>query len=124
VNAKAHRSRARFRIAVLLTLFCLAAGWILFSRWTAGPAIDGLTLDQWLSTSFDFEDGRYRGGTTTEFNSALRKFGTNAIPHLLAKLRTRENPVTARLLQWIGPRPDGGALAVCHLRCELKQSEQ
>jgi len=104
-------ARSRFRIALLLIAFCLCAGWILYSRWAAGPTIDGLTLDQWLETSFDFEDGRDTGGTTTEFNSALQEFGTNAIPHLVAKLRTREFPVTKRLLAWIGPRPNGVAFA-------------
>jgi hypothetical protein len=89
----------------------LTAGWILFSRWNAGPAVDGLTLDQWLESSFDFEDGVYSGRITVEFNAALQKLGTNAIPHLLAKLQTREFPLTLRLRQWIGATRDQQTLA-------------
>ena len=92
-------------------MFTLTAGWILISRWNAGPVVDGLTLDQWLATSFDYEDGRYQGGTTEEFNRALHKFGTNAIPHLLAKLQTRQFPGTQHILNWLGSSPNRLALA-------------
>lgn len=73
--------------------------------------VDGLTLDQWLATSFDHEDGTFRSTITPEFNHALQKFGTNALPRLLSRLQTRRLPGERVIAKWAAATPNPQAFA-------------
>jgi hypothetical protein len=84
--------RLKIRIAAWLVFFLLVAGWLVMSRARKGPVVDGLTLDQWLDTSASVEDGQYQSVDSSEFRSAVRQFGTNAIPRLIRRFYARELP--------------------------------
>lgn len=73
--------------------------------------VDGLTLDQWLATTFTFENRIAHESITPEFNHALQKLGTNALPHLLSKLQIRRLPRERMIAKWIAatPNPQGVA---------------
>lgn len=72
---------------IFLLLALLGAGW-----WLARdrePAYQGKTLSAWLH---ELDLLYYDGPDTEEAYAAVQQIGTNAIPHLLRKLQTKEYP--------------------------------
>lgn len=82
----------------------LLGAWLVYSTLHRGPVVDGLTLDQWLAHSFYYEDGAYRGYASEDFNRAIQEMGTNAIPRLLSKLRTKELPGAPLIMNLVGAK--------------------
>ena len=83
---------ARVRLGIRVAVIAGLCVWIWAWRSGQGPVVDGLTLDQWLELSFQYEDGAYQNNGGQEFNRAIANLGTNAIPHLIKRLRTRDVP--------------------------------
>lgn len=82
----------------------LLGGWLVFSSLQRGPVADGLTLDQWLAFSFSYEDGSYKSFMSEDFNRAIQKMGTNAIPRLMSKLTTKEMPGSRAIMKIVGAK--------------------
>lgn len=66
------------------------AGWI-YSRDTS-PEVDGRRVNEWLASTFYFKDKVFLNVRTAEFDRAMEKAGTNALPMILEKIRTRDFP--------------------------------
>ena len=89
---------SRRRTVFILLLAGLAIGLLLVSARLDEPSYRGRSLSDWLEALVQREDAE----GAAEARLALRQMGTNALPHLLSMLRTKDSRFKKLLQQWEG----------------------
>src|SRR5262245_38689092 len=93
--------RRRRTVFISGSLACMAIGLLMMAARLREPSYHGRSLSDWLEALEQKED--IEGAA--EARVALRQMGTNALPHLLSMLRTKDSRFKSLLQHWEGKHP-------------------
>ena len=93
------RNAPRMLVVALVLVVLTGFGWLMLKP--SAPTYRGKTLDQWLEMLRQTFPGR----DAPNAMEAIRHFGTNAIPPLIADLRTKDSRIRDRLEGWLYDHP-------------------
>ena len=86
--------RVQIALAIVLAIFAFCIGGRLLHRSSQEPIYRGKTLSQWLEGC---DKSHWVGTEWRDSTEAVRQIGTNAIPHLLGKLRQKDSTLKRKL---------------------------
>src|SRR4051794_11588646 len=96
------------RNAVALTISAFIFALLIVLAWRAfpprEPVYQGKTLTVWLKQYGANHWSATNQGLEKEAQTAIRKIGTNAHPHLLKMMTTRESPLRIKLMSWVSSK--------------------
>jgi hypothetical protein len=93
------RNACRFLVVALVVVVLAGFGWLMVKP--SAPTYQGKTLDQWL----EIVGKTFHRQDDVIALEAIRHFGTNAIPTLIANLETKNSPIRDRAAQWLYGHP-------------------